>query len=344
MLACLFAVLLPMACHKTQAEKEFMWVSAPQAILRDRVATLYNKTGTLHNGERVEVLEKQKRFVRVRTEQGQEGWVELRSLAGPDVYEGFQRLAAETARLPAQGHAAARNPLNIHVTPSRDGEVLYQLKENDKVEIFKRATAERTGARPAAAPSPGARKSKSAKKGTAAGASPEQPAAVLEDWWLVRDPQGRAGWVLGRNLDLDIPLDVAQYAEGQRVIGAFVLDQVQDGDKNVPQYLTLVTEPKDGLPYDFDQIRVFTWNLKRHRYETGYRERKLFGVLPVTIGRRDFPGEGALPIFTIRVQGADGKITERTYRLIGPIVRRVLAEGEKSAPVAKGPARRKRRR
>jgi hypothetical protein len=35
-------------------------------------------------------------------------------------------------------------------------------------------------------------------------------------------------------IDLDVPLDVAQYAEGQRIVAFFVLNQVQDGDKKVP--------------------------------------------------------------------------------------------------------------
>ena len=84
---------------------------------------------------------------------------------------------------------------------------------------------------------------------------------MLEDWWLVRDSNQRVGWVLARMVDIDVPLDVAQYAEGQRIVAVFVLDQVQDKDKDkkVPEYLTAVTEPKDGLPFDFNQIRVFTW-------------------------------------------------------------------------------------
>jgi hypothetical protein len=62
--------------------------------------------------------------------------------------------------------------------------------------------------------------------------------------------------------------------------------------------LTVLTEPKDGLPFDFNQIRVFTWNVKRHRYETAYRER-MEGVLPVTVSQENFDKEGTLPVFTI---------------------------------------------
>jgi hypothetical protein len=128
-------------------------------------------------------------------------------------------------------------------------------------------------------------------------------------------------------IDLDVPLDVAQYAEGQRIVAFFVLDQVPDGDKKVPQYLTVLTEPKDGLPFDFNQIRVFTWNARHHRYETAYRER-VEGVLPVTVSQENFDKEGLLPTFVIREQGDEGKVVERKYKLNTPIVRRVLAPGE----------------
>jgi len=161
---------------------------------------------------------------------------------------------------------------------------------------------------------------------------------------------GRVGWVLGRMLDFDIPLDIAQYSEGQRIIGCFVINVVQEQDKKVAQWLALVTDSKDGLPYDFNQIRVFTWNLKRHRYETAYRERKLFGMLPVKVDKQDFGKEGVLPVFTIHVQDASGQMFERTYRLAGTMVRRVLPEDQNTNAAtanqgtAPAPARRSRRR
>ena len=154
----------------------------------------------------------------------------------------------------------------------------------------------------------------------------------MDDWWLVRDQQGRVGWVLAHMVDLDIPLDVAQYAEGQRIQAAFVLNTVQDEEKGtIPQYLVLLNENKDGIPYDFNQVRVFTWNLKRHRYETGYREHYIIGYFPAKVSSEDFGKEGIMPVFTIRKQNADGSISERKYRVIGNIVRQVQAPGGSAA-------------
>jgi hypothetical protein len=151
---------------------------------------------------------------------------------------------------------------------------------------------------------------------------------VLEDWWLVRDNSGRVGWVLARMVDVDVPLDIAQYAEGQRFVAFFALNEVQDGDKKVTQYLCVLTDPHDGLPFDFDQVRVFTWNVKKHRYETAYREHGLDGVLPVSMTKESFDKEGILPVFILRVKDDAGNVSERKYKLNTPIVRRVLAPGE----------------
>jgi hypothetical protein len=147
-------------------------------------------------------------------------------------------------------------------------------------------------------------------------------------------------------VDLDVPLEVAQYAEGQRFVAFFVLNQVQDSgkdgpDKNVPQYLCAITEPHDGLPYDYDQIRVFTWNVRKHRYETAYREHGLNGVLPVTVTTESFDKEGTLPVFILRVKDDTGNLSERKYKLNTPIVRRVLAPGEQK--MASKPAKKRQR-
>ena len=157
----------------------------------------------------------------------------------------------------------------------------------------------------------------------------------MEDWYLVRTTSGHVGWVLLRMIDLDIPLDIAQYAEGQRIIGYFVLNTVEEEGKQEAQYLVLLNQPKDGLAYDYNQIRIFTRNRARHRYETAYRERNMEGYLPAKVGRQDFGKEGELPTFTIRKMNDEGKIVEVTYKLNGPIVHRLLTPEEEAAEKAK---------
>lgn len=313
LVAALLAALLLAGCSDEKSKSyPAGYVTAPKVTLRDRLADVYNKVATVENGERVEILETYKRMVRVRTGLGHEGWMEQRYLAGEDVFQAFQKLAAENKRTPVAARAVTRTIVNMRAQPGRDGERLYQMSEKEKLEVLKRATA----AKPVVA-------------GTAPPADTDdnEPAPVpQEDWWLVRNAHGHVGWVLGRMIDVDVPLEVAQYAEGQRIVASFVLSEVEDQGRKVPQYLMLLSEPKDGLPDDYNQIRVFTWNPKRSRYETAYRERKLTGRLPVTVGREDFGKEGNLPFFTLRLAESDGRTSDVKYKMNGVMVRRVTPE------------------
>ena len=334
----IFCLVFLSACHRGRGRVlEIAYVSAVQANLRDHVAAVYEKAGVVKNGERVEVLDHDRRFVKVRTATGAMGWIEQRYLVGQDVYDQIQKLTADNQNDPVQALGTTRNDTNLHVEPGRDTEHLYQISSGEKLALLKRGTAEKPGA--VAPPS------RSTSRSNMPGGNPnndkKEPVPVVEDWWLVRDSNHRVGWVLARMIDLDIPLDVAQYAEGQRIVAFFVLNQVQDGDKKVGQYLTVLTEPKDGLPFDFNQIRVFTWNVKRHRYETAYRER-MEGVLPVTVTEENFDKEGLLPAFTIRVKDDSGNVTERKYKLNTPIVRRVYAPGEEPVRTVSRKAKRRR--
>ncbi len=173
----------------------------------------------------------------------------------------------------------------------------------------------------------------------------------MEDWWLVRDSKATTGWLLSRMMDVDAPEALTRYSEGQRIVGAYILTKVNDpdapqDDKNIPEYVTVTSPYKSGLTYDFNQVRVFIWNVKKHRYETAYRDRNITGYLPVTVTMAADPygkaptattpaptysyhvlSDEAPPVVPDPVTGAvvPGKTIVKTYRLEGNLVRRILA-------------------
>jgi hypothetical protein len=308
------------ACSHEEISPEIAYVSVPQSFIRDRVAPIYQKVATVHSGDRVQILDRRRRFALVRLASGEQGWLQERYLVSQQVYEVAHKLAETTRDFPVQATAVTRGTVNLHILPGRDSEHLYQLKAEQAIEVLKRASRARDQAQAASAPV----QKDSADDGH--DEVPEPPPLPREDWWLVRTADGsRAGWILGGLMYVDLPLDVAQYSEGARIVAFFVLNKVQDGDQSYPQYLVLYTDPKDGLPYDYNQARVFSWNTKRHRYETAFRER-MEGFLPARVGSENFGREGTLPTFVLSAKNKQGVTEDRKYRLIGPVVRRVESD------------------
>ena len=121
--------------------------------------------------------------------------------------------------------------------------------------------------------------------------------------------------------NLNPPFEVGQYREGLRIRAWFVIHRELDDGIERPWYLWATMRRAAGLPYDFDEIRVFVWNPNRDRYETSYRERNLIGFYPIRVGSRETP-RGPSPTFALPVEDETGNRFEKQYVMGGRLVRR----------------------
>jgi SH3-like domain-containing protein len=338
---------------KPKPPAQYVYVTAKQTYLRDRVAAVSNRTATVENGDKLEVLEHGRRFVRVQTAKGEQGWIDEKVVATQEIFDQFDALKQSHKDDPEVASAVVRDEVYMHAAPGRDTERFYRLAEGEKLKLITRATITKPVP-------PGTRVAKAPPPVVAKGAKPAAPPApdvppppVMEDWWLVRDSKGDTGWLYSRMMDVDAPDAITRYAEGQRIVGAYILTTVNDPeaeqtDKNIPIYVTVMSPYKAGLTYDFDQVRVFTWNVKMHRYETAFREHGVEGYLPVKLSNSP---TDHVPTFTYYVLPADvptpvpdangelkpARTIAKTYRLENNICRRVLPPGMQPPAQAKPP-------
>jgi hypothetical protein len=323
--------------HETHGEA---FVSERSVTLWGRVAQVREPLGTLHYGDRVAVIARRNDNVEVRTEAGVIGWVDGRNLMDPMLWQRSIKLLTQVRAMPPQARGRTKVATNLRVEPGRTAPRLYQFSRGVPVEIVGRATANWV-------------QSTDEKD-----SSNEAEETKKEDWFLVRGlatrPPGEnaaratdtntttqpgdqtvpiSGWVIARFIEFDLPDAVREGAASAnlRPIAWFELNRVSDPNGEKPQYLLAAARGPEGHACDFSSLRVYTWYVKKSRYETAFIENNLCGQMPVRVGK----GPKGEPEFRFRV--VDGSKDERVYRLNQTVVRRVREEGE--AGGKRGPAK-----
>jgi hypothetical protein len=342
------------------------FVGPARLPLREHLTARAPLVATLQHGDRLEIIGRRRRFVKVRTTDGKQGWADSRLLLSSADMKDLRSLAERAAQSPSQGKATAFDLLNAHTAPNRQSPSFFQITPEDRVDVITHLRAPRVPFEPPsfdddspAAQLARARKQKKKQpdvppppagpppslpeewlemsqprfsqppsRTPAAAKSPapqSSPTPSTDDWTLVRDKQGRAGWVLTRMLLMTIPDEVAQYAERARITSYFQLGSLKDRTVEKPTWLW-TTLSRTAVDHHFDSIRIFTWSTRRHRYETSYIERNLTGWGPVLL-HQSSPGQ---PLgFSLIVQEKDGQTMRRYYAAQGArfrLVRREPAE------------------
>ena len=329
--------------------------------IRQDIETKSAVSATVKHGEKLEVLEYKRRFVRVRTPQGAEGWTDTRQLITPEQMTQLRHMAENAAKFPTQGAATVYEPLNMHTEPNRTSPSFWQVAENVKFDVIGHKLTPRNPTAAVSAPTPPPqprtrrRKGKDKQAQSKIAPPPMPPGPKLPDNWVALsvpthqtlDPapppaaqpeQKPAGpgpmddWSLIRTKDghvgwvLTRMLTMAIPDEvAQYAEGHRITSYFPLGDERdgdtVKPNWLWTTIVKGLEPYEFDSFRVFVFSRKHHRYETAYIERKVVGHFPILVNT-----SGSVPSFSLILEDDSGKLFRKTYSFEGYRVRMVNKE------------------
>lgn len=307
--------------HPTAAGQVF--AGPAELVLHEDINPKSKPTGLVYHGDKLDVLQQRRRMFKVRAATGVQGWTDERNLMSTERMDALAKLEDQVRRWPSQGAATTFDELNVHTEAQRFSPSFIQIKPGETFDIMAHQISPRAEpthrilVKPQPKSDAGKKNSKKKQVLPNAPPAPKPPADWLElseerqpvpivvpenkkpeaqvkdptpedDWTLIRTAKGAAGWVLTSRIFLSIPDEVAQYAEGHRIVTYFPLGRVHDVERDVDKETWLWTTVRAGRhPYDFDNVRVFVWNPHRHRYETAYIHKNVEGFMPVVIRKMD---------------------------------------------------------
>ncbi len=284
------ALLLLSGCAESKIEEiiDNATVVSDRASVRARNSATSRTLQVLTAGEKVDVLERDGNWFRIRHDDQLEGWMEETTLVTSAMQARVQEMVAASRNLTPQNTAVLRESANFRIEPGRSTPVIRRLERGKSVEVLDRVTTPRPGSN------------------------------EYDVWLKVRTSPAEIGWVFSGLVEFDTPAGVAPYSEGYAYPAVKVLNQVQDSVAG-PVDIYLVAERKQALDpnIDFEGIRVFTWNMRMHRYETAFRTKGLRGVYPLEAGRE----EGNTTFHINELSGDGSTKTQRRFVLRDGVVR-----------------------
>ncbi len=338
----LLLLILGSGCSSLAGKEETCVVMARRAQVRSSTAVVAADLKEVVRGDILDILDlttvpetgESWLRVRVRDEEGTEGWIEARNVISQEMVARSREIAKEDEEIPAQASGQLRASTNIRFSADRSGNdnIMMKLESGARFEIvgWKRVprpkslgTTESDDAPKAGAAEPGTVRRKRESE------RPKEPEEANEIWYKVRLPPSispaPAGWVFGKQVELTVPSDIIFYRTGREFVAWQRLDA--DSDDMHKASLKDKDAAKDARPGswvilersstgdansidspDFDRIYVLGYDKDRQEHYTAYRSPDIKGFLPLRIERK-----GDVKNFTVRIQ-TDGQYKEVRFK------------------------------
>lgn len=129
-------LLLLGACQERQSPSIGVAYVGPMEItLRGDIKLQSMEMGKAKHGEKVEILQIRRRFLKVRAGKDVEGWIEGEKLLTADQMKRLDQVSQAATQLPKLGEGLATDLLNVHTEPNRLSPSFYTLQPGETYAI-----------------------------------------------------------------------------------------------------------------------------------------------------------------------------------------------------------------
>ena len=313
-------------------------VIAKTAQIRTSYAVVAGDLLEVKRGDRLDVLDQVESpdtkglfwyRVRAHDEGRTEGWIEAQNVITSDVLEKSRKLAENFQNVPPQAAGQLRAASNLRLASDMGPEnVLYRLASGSTFEIMSWKFVPKQEV-----PDVDDNSNKGGKRSKnedIEAAKEEGEPDKLDDkydvWYLVKlDPSvspAPAGWLFGRQVELQVPTDVQFYQENNRKFVAWQRIDSESADKGTVSKASTpgnwvvlsrsnVVKAIDGVEPEFDGIVVYAFDKYDQNYYMVWRTNgEVWGQLPLRI-----EGTGDSKSFIVKLRGPNGQVVDKRFSI-----------------------------
>lgn len=318
-------------------------VIANRAQVRSSYAVVAADLLEVKRGESLEILD-QIDFervhwyrVRAKDEDNTEGWIEAQNIITSDLLEKSKKLAEEDKDFQPQATAQLRAATNLRLSPEqRDDNILVKLDNLSNFEIISWRYIQKSqdaldvdNARRGEQKQTRGRTKNAEIEAAKESGEPEKLDEKYDVWYKVRLDRSvspaPAGWIFGRQVELQMPNDIVFYQHNNRKFIAWQrLDNLEASDKTPAKNgdAVKVSKPgswvvlsrsnavkaQDGIEPEFDGIQVLAYDKYNEEHYTAYRSGEVWGLLPLKV-----EGTGDNKTFVLQLRNASGQMEEKRF-------------------------------
>lgn len=136
-----FLVLVLCGCTEQREVIGQAYVAPQTLAVRSQISLKSGSVATVKHGDKVAIVDVQRRLVKILTAGGAEGWVDSADLLSVAQMNQIRKEREADRALPSEGEAKAYEILNVHLEPTRKSPAIAQIKEGVAVAMLARTIA-----------------------------------------------------------------------------------------------------------------------------------------------------------------------------------------------------------